>query len=301
MAIFDGYLSKMPRTVKTMKRRMAGAYISSLLSISLVLVLVGAAALLLVNARRVSDYFRENMRVSVLLYNDVSEKAAEALKAEVDSLPFTHSATLITREQGTRELQQMLGEDFLNVFESTPVPLSLELTLKAPYVSADSLEKVKSALKASPLVEDVDSRSMLVEALNSNISRISLILAVLTVLMLFISVVLISNTVRLGLHARRFSIHTMQLVGATRGFIRKPFLARALVQGLLASLIAIAVLGAGLWFAWKGFPQLFGIIRPSALALVALIIIVCGVGICLISTWFVVNRLVAMDNDELFY
>lgn len=280
---------------------MAGAYISSLISISIVLMLVGVAALLLVNARRVSDYFKESMQVSVLLHNDVSEEAAAAWKAEVDSLPFTHSAAIISREQGTRELQQMLGEDFLAVFENTPVPISLELTLNAPYVSADSLEMVKSVLKASPLVEDVDSRSPLVETLNSNISRISLALAVLTLLMLFISVVLIGNTVRLSLYARRFSIHTMRLVGATNGFIRKPFMGRALVQGLLASLIAIAVLGTAIGFAWKGFPQLFGILNPALLAVAAGIIIICGVGICTISSYFVVNRLVSMDNDELFF
>lgn len=286
---------------KTVKRRLAGAYVSSALSIALVLLLVGLAALLSVNARSITRWFKENMQMEVLLHEEVSEPAAESYKAALDSLPYIKSVRLVTREEGVAELREMLGEDFLDVFESTSVPLSLELTLKADYVNADSLAMVSEHIKASPLVDEVESQVPLVDSLNANLSRISLILGVFILLLLFISFVLIGNTVRLGIYARRFTVHTMQLVGASRAFIRKPFMRDSFVLGLVSSLFTIAVLGGGIWFAQKSVPQLAGLLSPVGLAIVAGIILLVGIGICLITTWSVVGRLVGMDKDKLYY
>ena len=286
---------------KTVKRRLAGAYVSSALSISLVLLLVGMAALLSVNARGITRWFKENMQMEVLFHEEVSEADASGYKAVLESLPSTKSARLVTREEGVAELREMLGEDFLDVFESTSVPLSVELTLKAEYVNADSLAAVEQRIKASPLVDEVETQVPLVDALNANLSRISLILGVFILLLLFISFVLIGNTVRLGIYARRFTVHTMQLVGASRAFIRRPFMRDSLVLGLVSSILTIAVLGGGIWFAQKSFPQLGELFTPAGLAIVAGIILLVGVGICLITTYSVVGRLVVMDKDKLYY
>lgn len=286
---------------KTVKRRLAGAYVSSALSIALVLLLVGLAALLSVNARGITRWFKENMQMEVVLHEEVSESAAEGYKATLDSLPYIKSVRMVTREEGVAELREMLGEDFLDVFESTSVPLSLELTLKADYVNADSLAMVSERIKASSLVDEVESQVPLVDSLNANLSRISLILGVFILLLLFISFVLIGNTVRLGIYARRFTVHTMQLVGASRSFIRRPFMRDSFVLGLVSSLLTIAVLGGGIWFAQKSVPQLAGLFAPEGLAIVAGIILLVGIGICLITTWSVVGRLVVMDKDKLYY
>jgi len=291
----------MARKDRTVKRRLAGAYVSSALSIALVLLLVGVAALLGVNARAVSDWFRENMQVEVLLREEVSEKQAEEYRAGVEAMPCVRSARLITREQGLEELKTVLGEDFLEVFESTSVPLSLELTLEAGYVNSDSLAVVSAAISESPLVDSVESRSGLVDSLNANINRLTIGLAVMTLLLLFISIVLISNTVRLNVYARRFTVHTMQLVGASNSFIRRPFMKNALILGAVSSLITIAVLGAALWFAWKSFPQMMGVLTPAGLATVAGIILIVGVGICCLATRAVVGHLLTMDKDKLYY
>ena len=286
---------------KTVKRRLAGAYVSSALSIALVLLLVGLAALLSVNARSITRWFKENMQMEVLLHEEVSEPAAEGYKAELEALPYVKSVRMVTREEGLKELREMLGEDFLDVFESTSVPLSLELTLKADYVNADSLAMVSESIKASSLVDEVETQVPLVDSLNANLSRISLILGVFILLLLFISFVLIGNTVRLGIYARRFTVHTMQLVGASRSFIRRPFMRDSFVLGLVSSLFTIAVLGGGIWFAQKSVPQLSGLLSPIGLAIVAGIILLVGIGICLITTWSVVGRLVGMDKDKLYY
>ena len=279
---------------KTVKRRLAGAYVSSALSIALVLMLVGLAALLSVNARSITRWFKENMQMEVLLHEEVSEPAAEGYKAELEALPYVKSVRMVTREEGVKELREMLGEDFLDVFESTSVPLSLELTLKADYVNADSLAMVSERIKASSLVDEVETQVPLVDSLNANLSRISLILGVFILLLLFISFVLIGNTVRLGIYARRFTVHTMQLVGASRSFIRRPFMRDSFVLGLVSSLLTIAVLGGGIWFAQKS-------VSPEGLAIVAGIILLVGIGICLLTTWSVVGRLVVMDKDKLYY
>lgn len=292
---------KMAVKDKTVKRRLAGAYVSSALSISLVLLLVGLAALLSVNARGITRWFKENMQMEVLFHEEVSEADAASYKAALESLPCTKSARLVTREEGVAELREMLGEDFLEVFESTSVPLSVELTLKAEYVNADSLAAVEQRIKTSPLVDEVETQVPLVDALNANLSRISLILGVFILLLLFISFVLIGNTVRLGIYARRFTVHTMQLVGASRAFIRRPFMRDSFVLGLVSSLLTLAVLGGGIWFAQKSFPQLGELFTPAGLATVAGIVLAVGIGICLITTYFVVGRLTVMDKDKLYY
>ena len=286
---------------KIIRRRLRNAYASSIISISMVLLLIGVAALLIVNARSVSDYFKENLQLSVVLKQDVTDEEALAYQKSVETMPFIKGTHLVTREEGTAELEEMLGKDFLSVFETSPVPLSLDISLKADYVSPDSVAFVRRALGASPVVEEVSYQQTLVEKLNENLAMISLILGVFILLMLFISFVLINNTVRLNVFARRFTVHTMQLVGATRGFIRKPFMKGAVVQGLLSSIVALAILAGVLELLRRSFPQVFSVFDTKSLAIVAGVVVACGVLICVISTFFVVNRLVSLRKDQLYY
>ena len=276
---------------KLIRKRIVNAYLSSVISISLVLLLTGIAALLILNARNVSKYLKENMQVSVLLRDDATEEQAAAFASSLETEPYVHAVRVITREEGTEELKAMLGEDFLDVFETSPVPLSVDVTLTADYVQTDSLAVVTKALSASPLVE----------ALTSNLAKISLILGVFILLLLFISFVLINNTVRVNVFARRFTIHTMKLVGATRAFIRAPFLRGAVLQGLAASALAIGMLWAALWSLKRSFPELFSVIGGRTLPMVCGIVLVCGVLLCVVSTFFVVNKLVAASKDDLYY
>lgn len=286
---------------KIMRRRLANAYLSSVISISLVLLLVGVASMLLVNANSVSDYFKENMRVSVIMKDDVSEEKAMKYCDRLKEESYIKTTEFISKEQGRLELAEQLGDDFMDIFETSPIPASIEITLDADYVSSDSLEVVKARIAESSLVAEVDYQGSLVDALNANLSRISLVLAFFIALMLFISFVLINNTVRLNVFSRRFTIHTMQLVGATRSFIRAPFLVQAAFQGLFSAFVAIIALIAILFFLRSGFEQLFDIFRLDLLLLVMGIVICSGLVICLTSTYFVVNKLVSLKKDELYY
>lgn len=289
------------RDNKIMRRRLANAYLSSVISISLVLLLVGVASMLLVNAKGVSDYFKENMQISVMMKQDVSEEDALEFKEDLDGQEFIKMTEFISKEQGQQEMARMLGDDFLDVFEVSPIPASVNVTLKAEYVSADSLEMVRGKIAESPLVDSVEYQASLVDALNANLGKISFILAVFIGLMLFISFVLINNTVRLSVFSRRFTIHTMKLVGATRSFIRGPFLVQAAFQGVFAAFIAIFMLVGLLFFVKSQFVQMFEIFRLDLLLLVMGIVLVSGLVICLTSTWFTVNKLVSLNKDELYY
>lgn len=286
---------------KLMRRRLANAYLSSVISISLVLLLVGVAAMILVNAKSVSDYFKENMQVTVMMNQDVSDEAAMDFQAALDKERFIKNTTFVSKEQGQRELADILGDDFLDVFETSPIPVSIDVTLKAEYVSADSLEVVRNEIAKSSIVDSVEYQSSLVDALNANLSKISAVLGIFIALLLFISFVLINNTVRLNVYARRFTIHTMKLVGATKSFIRAPFLVQAAFQGVFSAFVAIIALVVMMYFMRSEFQQLFEIFRLDLLLTVIGIVLASGLVICLTSTWFVVNKLVSLKKDELYY
>ncbi len=284
-----------------MRRRLRNAYLSSVISISLVLLLVGVASMLLVNAKAVSDYFKENMQVSVMMKQNVSDESALEFRETLEGRKYIKNTVFVSKEQGQRELAAQLGDDFLDVFETSPIPVSIDITLEADYVSSDSLEVVRNDISKSSLVDEVVYQRSLVDALNANLSKISLVLGVFIALLLFISFVLINNTVRLNVFARRFTIHTMKLVGATRSFIRSPFLVQSAFQGIFAAFMAIIVLVGLMFLLRREFAQLFEIFRMDMLLIVMGIIIAAGLAICLISTYFVVNKLISLRKDELYY
>lgn len=236
-----------------------------------------------------------------MMKQTVSEDAAMKYQDGLNKERFIKSTVFVSREQGKREMVDMLGDDFLDVFETSPIPVSIDVTLNAEYVSADSLEVVKEVIVKSPLVDEVVYQRSLVDALNANLSRISFVLAIFIALLLFVSFVLINNTVRLNVFSKRFTIHTMKLVGATRSFIRAPFLIQSVFQGIFAAFIAIIVLVAMLFVVRSEFAQLFEVFRLELLLVVMGIVLVSGVVICFVSTYFVVGKLVGLSKDDLYY
>ena len=282
-------------------RRLLQSFLSSVISISLVLLLVGTAAMLVFNAGSVSDYFKENMRISAILSVESDDATAAQVAGKVEQLPYVKTVTCISKEQGVEEMKQLLGEDFLEAFGSAPIPVSLDIQVQADYLTTDSLKLVENALYRIPEIEEVVYQESLVDLLNANLERIGYFLLVLIVLLLFISFVLINNTVRLNVYARRFSIHTMRLVGATKGFITRPFVVQAFYQGLIAGLIAVLGLLGILSLIRNEFSQLFAIFEFRILLQVMGIVVASGVLICVLCTTWVVRRLVDLNKDELYY
>ena len=283
-----------------MRRRLVTAWISTVISLSLVLLLVGVGTLLVINAREVGDYFKENLQVNVLLKEQVTEEEALRYESKIAAIPGVRATHYISREQGKEEMTRLLGKDFLTVFEQAPIPISIDVNLEAPYVQADSLQILKARLSESALVDEVVYQTSLVDALNENLRKISLALTIMVAVLLFISFVLIGNTVRLDLFNRRFSIHTTHLVGATRAYIRRPFVGRAALQGLFAALIAILLLVGGLFVLRDEFAQLFKIFTLDSLLYTMAVMMLVGLTVSTFSTFLVVNRLVGYNRDQLY-
>lgn len=282
-------------------RRLLRSYFSSVISISLVLFLVGMTGVLIVNAKSVSNYFKENITVSAVLSVEADEADASAMADRLENTPYVKDIRIITKEEGVEEMKKMLGDDFLDVFEVNPIPVSLELQVAADYISTDSLSVIEEALYEYPAVHEVVYQQSLVEILNANIERIGVVAGVLVLLLLFISVVLINNTVRLNVYSKRFTIHTMRLVGATKGFITRPFVGQAFFQGLIAGAVADVLILGALYLIRNEFYQLFSLIDAMLLGLVMIAVIVLGVLLCMVSTSAGVRSLISLTKNELYY
>lgn len=281
-------------------RRLIHSYLSSVISISLVLFLVGIAGIVAANAKGVSDFFKENITLSAIMNVEVNEVEAEGVAKKFSKKRYVKSVDIISKEQGVKEMKEMLGEDFLNVFETNPIPVSLDIQVNAEYFSKDSLAMIQKDLQKEKLVAEVVYQESLVDLLNANLEKVGLVLGVFILLLMFISFVLINNTVRLNVFSKRFTIHTMRLVGATKGFICRPFAGQAFFQGVISSSIAVLALIGVMYVVRNEFYQLFELLDIRMLGLVLLCVIAIGVLICVISTVIVVRRMVSLTNDELY-
>ncbi|MBQ2133019.1 MAG: permease-like cell division protein FtsX [Bacteroidales bacterium] len=282
-------------------RRLLHSYLSSIISIALVLLLIGIFGILAVNAGAVQNYFKENVKVSAILKESVGEREAMELQELLNAHKAIKATHYISKEQGTREMQQMLGEDFLEAFDSNPIPISIEINLKAEYFHPDSIRNLSQQLQENPQIEEMAYQESLLELLNNNMERIAWFFMVFIALLMFISFVLINNTVRLNVYSKRFSIYTMRLVGAKRSFIRAPFLVKSLFQGMMSGLLAALALLGILYLVRNEFEQMFTIFNMELVAMVLGGIVVLGALICLVCTFFVVNKLVSLNNDDLYY
>lgn len=283
------------------RRRLIRSYVTSVISIALVLLLVASAVIFVANARNISRYFKENMAVSVILKQSTLEKEARALASDLAKKDYVKESRFISKEEGAKEMETLLGEDFLNVFESSPIPMSVDLHLNGDAITTDSLNVIKKNLLENPIVEDVVYQENLIEALNANLQRISLVLAIIIVLLMIISFALISNTVRLNIYARRFTIHTMSLVGAKRSFIARPFVIQAVIEGAVAGGLACGVIAAAMYWLSRDSEVLNAILDKQIVALSLVGTVILGIAICVLSTLFVVNKVAYISKDDLYY
>lgn len=282
-------------------RRLVQSYLSSVISISLVLLLVGLLLSFAVNADTVSDYFKENVRVTAVLEQDASDESARAVMREIVSRRYVSNVEFISREQGTREMEEMLGEDFFSIFDVNPVPVSVEIFLDADYFNTDSLAVIKKEIEGLQNVEELVYKESLVSVINSNMEKIGAVFGVLLVMLMFISFVLIAGTVRLNIYSKRFTVHAMKLVGATKSFIRAPFLYKAVFQGMVSGLLAVVYLLGLMYYLRSEFVQMFSMVDFHRMAAVLSAVVLLGILICTVSTWIVVNRMVDMSKDKMYF
>jgi cell division transport system permease protein len=280
--------------------RLRGSYITLVISISLVLFLLGVLGIVLINARGLSDYFRESLSFSVMLDEEAKEADIRMLQKDLDAKPFVKSTEYISKDAAAAKLKQDLGEDFVNFLGYNPLSPSIDVYLYAGYTGPDSVSKIEKYIHEYPFVKDVYYQESLLYLINENVRKISVFLLVISIFLFLIALTIINNTIRISVYSKRFLIRTMQLVGATRAFIRKPFLARSAVHGLIAGLIAIILLLGLIYLVEREFFMLLTFQSTYMLLILAGAIISLGIIISVISTFFSVNRYLSISEDKLY-
>ena len=283
------------------KRKLRSSYLTLVISVSLVLFLLGVMGLLLINARELSDYFRESLSFSVMLDDDAKEADIRMLQKDLDAKPYVKSTEYISKNEAAAKMKEELGEDFINFLGDNPLPPSIDVYLYAGYTSPDSVVKIEKYVLEYPFVKEVYYQESLLFLINENVKKISLFLLVISSFLFLIAITIINNTIRLSIYSKRFLIRTMQLIGATRAFIRRPFIMQSALHGLIAALVAMCLLMGLLYLIEKEFFLLFTFKSTNLLLLLGVSLIIIGILINIISTFFSVNRYLSISEDQLYY
>ncbi len=287
------------KRTKTRNRR--GLQVITLcISTALVLILLGMVVFSVLTARNLSAYVKENLTVTMMLAEDMTNPEAQKLCKDLQKRPYINQLTFISKEQALKEQTLAMGTDPSEFLGMNPFVGSIELQLQADYANSDSLKWISKELKANPKVNEITYPQDLMDSVNRNLNKINLTLLVLAVLLTIVSFSLINNSIRLGVYAQRFSIHTMKLVGASWGFIRKPFLRRSVLIGVAAALIAILVLAGGVYALYTYEPDVLVVITWQAMAVTAGAVLVFGMLITLLCAYFSVNKFLKMTAGELY-
>ncbi len=272
----------------------------SILGVSLVLFILGLLGWIVINANKLGQYFKENVEVRVYLRENIIAKDSIALVQYIADKPYVKEYEYVTKDQARSKFISDGNDDWKNILDANPLPASIDFTLRNQYVHSDSLRAIAADLEQNIAVNDVQYPSALVDNLNQNVQRISLILLIIAIVLAVVVIVLIDNTIRLAMFSNRFIIKTMQMVGATRGFIAKPMDVRAIINGLIAGLLALAGLAALIFFSEKQLPELKAMRDTTWLLLLGGGILILGILISLLSTHRSVIKYLKMKLDDLY-
>lgn len=287
------------------KRKKAGGrtglqVVTLCISTAMVLVLLGLVVMSVFTARNLSSVVKENLVVTMVLEQDMTNPEAQQICRKLNARPYINHLEYISKERALKEGTKDLGVDPLEFAGVNPFLSSIDVTLKADYANTDSLRWITKELEAYPKVSEVNYQHDLIEQVNRNIAKIGIVLLALAVLLTFISFSLISNTVRLGIYARRFSIHTMKLVGASWGFIRGPFVRRAVVVGLVAALLACIVLGGTVYGLYHYEPEILSVLTWEVMLITGVSVFLFGIIITAFCANISVNKFLKMKAGELY-
>ncbi|MEI3153754.1 MAG: permease-like cell division protein FtsX [Odoribacter sp.] len=285
----------------TNKKRVTGSYLVSTLSIALVLVVVGVLVFILLNARQVSDYVKQNIGFSIIVKDNVNEAEVKKMQKILDTQPFVASSVFISKEEAARVFKRELGEDFEEVLGYNPLLPSVEIKLNPVYANNDSLVVIEKNLLGNEVVQEVSYQKSLVHMINENVRRISIILLIAGAALMLISFTLIRNTIHLAVYAQRFLIKTMQLVGAKPFFICKPFIQNGIWFGFFGSMFANLILLAAIYFLQKEVGGVIDLMNKELIIVMVGVVMVCGVVLSLLSAWMSVTRYLKKDMDELYH
>ena len=276
-------------------------FITSSISTTLVLLLLGLVVFFVLAANNLSVYVRENINFSVLISDDMKETDILKLQKRLNNEPFVKETEYISKKQALKEQTEAMGTDPQEFLGYNPFTASIEIKLHSDYANSDSIAKIEKLIKRNTNIQDVLYQKDLIDAVNENIRNISLVLLGLAIMLTFISFALINNTIRLAIYSKRFLIHTMKLVGASWGFIRRPFLKRNIWSGVLAAFIADTILMGAAYCLVSYEPELIRVITPEVMLLVSGAVLVFGVVITFLCAYLSINKYLRMKASTLYY
>jgi cell division transport system permease protein len=292
--------SSMNDDKRLVRRTQRSSRLSTIISISLVLFLLGTLGVLLLHAGRVSNYVKENIEINLEIKPDADSAAVMDLQKRILAASYVKSARYVSREEAADSLKNELGEDFVNFLGFNPLNASIDIRLKAEYTDTAVIEQFIASLRSNSVVRGVQYQASLVESINRNIRTLTWIILSFSLLLLLVSIALINNTIRISLYARRLLIKSMLLVGATRGFIRKPFLMNSIWNGIIGGLVGVVFLAVLIYLASRKIPELALIRDPKLLATVACGIVVGGALLSFLCTYFAVNKYLRYRTEDLY-
>ena len=282
------------------KRRLITSYFSVVLSVFLVLFLLGMLGLFIINSKKLSDDFREGIAMSVYFKDEAKDTTLTNFKMDLKASKFTKTFSYVSKDAAAKQHTDIIGENFLEFLGVNPLQNSYDIHLRANYVVADSIAKIESKLRENTMISDIVYDKQLVNMVNDNIKKVSLWILIISALFCIIAVLLINSSMRLSIHSNRFIIKTMQMVGATKSFIRKPFIWRGVKLGMIGSGIAVFALLGVLFYIDSNFPNL-GIIKDKlTIAAILLGVFVTGILITWLSTYFATQRFLNLRTDDLY-
>ena len=286
---------------KYQKRRLRSSYISVIISISLVLFLLGVLGLLVLNTKKVADYFKEQAAITLFLKNDVKKENILNLQVSIDEQAFTKGTKFISKEDAAEIYKKQNGEDFMDFLGYNPLQNAIDINVKADFVTPEKMLEIEKIYQNNQFVSEVSYDKPLIDLLTKNVKRISLFILIFSGLATLIVIVLINGSIRLSVYSKRFTIKTMQMVGATKKFIRRPFIWRSVRLGIIGAIVALIGLAVVLYYLNKQFPN-FGILenRIEIASLFGVIFLI-GILITWFSTFFATQRFLNLRTDELYY
>lgn len=286
---------------KYQKRKLISSYFSVVLSISLVLFLLGLLGLLVLNSKKVGDYFKEQIAIAVFLKDSANEVEINQLKQSLALANYTKSATFVSKEQAAEEHVATIGENFMDYLGYNPLQNSIDVRINADFVTPEKIEEITSNLIQKDFVDDVVYDKPLIAELTQNVQKISFWILITSCIFTAIAVLLINSSIRLSVYAKRFTIKTMQMVGATKRFIRRPFIVKSIRLGMLGAIIALLGMTLVMYYLNESYPQLGLLNNTILLGSLYAFVFAMGILITWISTFFATQRFLNLRTDELYY
>lgn len=284
----------------TGSRRGKSSYFVSTISISLVLIVVGMLVFILLNARVVSDHVRRNIGFAVIVKDNTNEAEIKRVQKILDTRPFVYSSTYITKEQAAKSFKKEMGEDFEAILGGNPLLPSIEIRLNPEYANNDSLAVIEKGLARFDIIQEVYYQKSMIESINENIHRITLLFLIVGAVLVLISFTLIRNTIHLAVYSQRLLIKTMQLVGATPFFICKPFVYGSMWRGFFGALIANLILLGAIFFAQENIGKVINIMHMDVIVMMVGVVMLSGVLLSFFSAWFSVRMYLNKDLNEIY-